>query len=29
MQQYEKYKDSKIDWIWEIPDHWYELKLKY
>lgn len=29
MQRYEKYKDSGVDWIGEIPEHWKVVKLKY
>lgn len=29
MERYQKYKDSGIEWIGEIPEHWKELKLKY
>ncbi|MGJ1481377.1 MULTISPECIES: restriction endonuclease subunit S [Sphingobacterium] len=29
MQRYEKYKDSGIDWLGEIPEHWNRSKLKY
>ncbi|WP_184808051.1 restriction endonuclease subunit S [Epilithonimonas hominis] len=29
MQQYEKYKDSGVDWIGEIPEGWNILKLKF
>jgi len=29
MQRYEKYKDSGVDWIGEIPDHWKMLSNKY
>lgn len=29
MQQYEKYKDSGVDWIGEIPESWKVIKLKY
>lgn len=28
MKRYEKYKDSGIDWIGEIPEHWNCLKIK-
>ncbi len=27
-QGYEKYKDSGIDWLGEIPEHWQALKTK-
>ncbi|MGJ1190756.1 restriction endonuclease subunit S [Sphingobacterium siyangense] len=27
MQRYEKYKDSGIDWLGEIPEHWEDRKL--
>lgn len=29
MKKYEKYKDSKIDWIGEIPEHWEVIKFKF
>ncbi|PTN09305.1 type I restriction enzyme S subunit [Mangrovibacterium marinum] len=29
MKRYEKYKDSGIDWLKEIPEHWGLNKLKY
>ncbi|KQS91924.1 restriction endonuclease subunit S [Chryseobacterium sp. Leaf394] len=29
MQRYEIYKDSGVDWIGEIPEHWKVIKLKY
>lgn len=29
MQRYEKYKDSGVDWIGEIPEHWKMLANKY
>ncbi len=29
MQRYKKYKDSGIEWIGEIPEHWDVKKLKY
>jgi type I restriction enzyme S subunit len=29
MKRYEKYKDSKVEWIGEIPKHWEIKKLKY
>lgn len=29
MQRYEKYKDSGIDWLGEVPQHWEVKKLKY
>lgn len=29
MQQYEKYKDSGVDWIGKIPKQWNILKLKF
>ena len=29
MERYEKYKDSGIDWIGEIPEHWQSKKFKY
>ena len=29
MQRYEKQKDSGVEWIGEIPEHWEVKKLKY
>lgn len=29
MSRYPKYKDSGIDWIGEIPEHWGKTRLKY
>jgi len=29
MERYEKYKDSGIEWIGEIPEDWVERRLKY
>jgi type I restriction enzyme, S subunit len=29
MKHYEHYKDSGIEWIGEIPEHWSGIKLKY
>lgn len=29
MERYEQYKDSDIDWIGEIPEHWEVKKIKY
>jgi type I restriction enzyme S subunit len=29
MERYEKYKDSGIAWLGEIPEHWETKKLKY
>lgn len=29
MKRYEKYKDSGVQWMGEIPEHWEETKLKY
>jgi type I restriction enzyme S subunit len=29
MKRYEKYKDSTIEWVGEIPEHWEKKKLKY
>ena len=26
MERYEKYKDSGVEWIWEIPEGW-KVKL--
>jgi len=28
-KRYERYKDSGIEWIGEIPEHWGVIKLKY
>lgn len=29
MKKYDNYKDSGIEWIGEIPEHWDESKIKY
>ena len=29
MKPYPKYKDSDIEWIGEIPEHWKLSKFKY
>ena len=29
MERYERYKDSGVEWIGEIPEGWEEMKLKY
>ena len=29
MERYDRYKDSGIEWIGEIPEHWNVKKLKY
>jgi len=29
MTKYNKYKDSGIEWIGEIPEHWESIRLKY
>lgn len=29
MKQYEKYKDSGVEWLGEIPEHWKQSKLKH
>ncbi|TLD43430.1 MAG: Type I restriction-modification system, specificity subunit S [Candidatus Jettenia ecosi] len=29
MKRYKKYKDSGIEWVGEIPDHWEIKRLKY
>ncbi|WP_282783733.1 restriction endonuclease subunit S [Phaeodactylibacter xiamenensis] len=29
MKRYDTYKDSGIEWIGEIPEHWDTIKLKY
>ena len=26
--KYEKYKDSGVEWLGEIPNHWTEVKIK-
>ena len=28
MERYERYKDSGVEWIGEIPEGWEEIKLK-
>ncbi len=28
MERYEKYKPSGVEWIGEIPEHWYSLRIK-
>jgi type I restriction enzyme S subunit len=28
MKRYEKYKSSGVEWIGEIPEHWYSLRIK-
>ena len=28
-KRYERYKDSGVEWIGEIPEHWSVIKLKY
>ena len=28
MKKYDNYKDSGIEWIGEIPEHWETIKLK-
>ena len=28
-ESYERYKDSGVEWIGEIPEHWGVIKLKY
>ncbi|MFY9433212.1 MAG: restriction endonuclease subunit S, partial [Thermacetogeniaceae bacterium] len=28
-KRYERYKDSGVEWIGEIPEHWDVIKLKY
>lgn len=28
MQKYSSYKDSRVEWLGEIPSHWDEIKLK-
>jgi type I restriction enzyme S subunit len=27
-KRYERYKDSGVEWIGEIPEHWGVIKLK-
>src|SRR5690606_24232581 len=29
MQRYEKYKESRVDWLGEIPEHWGMLKGQF
>lgn len=29
MERYDRYKDSGIEWIGEIPEHWIVAKIKY
>lgn len=29
MKKYDKYKDSGVKWIGEIPEHWEKMKFKY
>ena len=29
MKRYPKYRNSGIEWIGEIPEHWYSKKIKY
>ncbi|MBN2737358.1 MAG: restriction endonuclease subunit S [Spirochaetales bacterium] len=29
MNKYDKYKDSGIDWIGEIPEHWSDVSIKW
>ena len=29
MQRYEQYKDSGVDWLGEIPEHWELRRIKY
>jgi len=29
MERYERYKDSGVEWIGEIPEGWEVKKLKY
>jgi type I restriction enzyme S subunit len=28
MKRYDSYKDSGIEWIGEIPEHWEDVKIK-
>src|SRR5680860_1248747 len=27
--RYEKYKDSSVEWLCEIPEHWQVIRMKY
>ncbi|SFH39206.1 restriction endonuclease subunit S [Pontibacter chinhatensis] len=29
MKRYDSYKDSGVEWIGEVPEHWQQQKLKY
>lgn len=29
MKKYEKYKDSGVEWLGEIPEHWKPISMKY
>ncbi len=29
MERYERYKDSGVEWIEEIPDGWESVRLKF
>ena len=29
MKRYDKYKESGVEWIGEIPEHWEMSKLKF
>jgi type I restriction enzyme S subunit len=29
MKKYDNYKDSGIDWIGDIPEHWHITKIKF
>ena len=29
MKPYDKYKDSSVEWIGEIPEHWEVIKIRY
>ena len=29
MRQYPKYKDSEVEWMGEIPDHWEMIRIKF
>ena len=29
MKKYSKYKDSGVEWLGEIPEHWEIKRLKY
>lgn len=29
MKRYERYKDSGVEWLGEVPEHWRTLRMKY